>query len=424
MSNLSRIRVWLGGVAAGLLVVMLAAVLPALLLWTSWSAERTQQQQRAHFLRGRLAAVAARLETLPETDASQALEILSAEEPALAGLEIYREKKPDDGLEALWDGRQLFLLEEPETPQGRLMRAWIPFHCGNGLCVARIDMSPEAADFIVEPARRNLIASAAASLMLVVLSLLTWRTFAARQRALLRQAELEHLASIGRMSSVLAHEIRNPLGTIKGFAQLLEESAAEGQKRLAAPIVSEAARLERLVNDLLTYGRPREPQLQLVQLRPLVEQVMEEHARAGFDKRLGWCLEAGGEGIRMETDPDLLRQILGNLLRNAAEAAVESPAPEVRVRVLADKKEARIEVRDNGAGFTEETLRRAFEPFLTTKAMGTGLGLAICRRLARLLGGNVEVSNHEQGGALAVLRLPLAASKGIPDAAAGHRIHS
>lgn len=169
---------WLGGVAAGLLVVMLAAVLPALLLWTSWSAERTQQQ-RAHFLRGRLAAVAARLETLPETDASQALEILSAEEPALAGLEIYREKKPDDGLEALWDGRQLFLLEEPETPQGRLMPAWIPFHCGNGLCVARIDMSPEAADFIVEPARRNLIASAAASLMLVVLSLLTWRTFAA-----------------------------------------------------------------------------------------------------------------------------------------------------------------------------------------------------------------------------------------------------
>ncbi len=371
-----------------------------------------------------MGALAARLETFDDFEVENAFEILSAEEPGLVGLQILHDPAAGDGLEALWEGRQLFLLEEVELQGRRILRGSIPFHCGGRLCVARMDVSPEAAEFLLMPARRNVAASAAAAAALALLSVLAWRAHAARQRALLRQAEMEHLASIGRMSSVLAHEIRNPLGTIKGFAQLIEESAVEGQKRLTAPIVSETARLERLVNDLLAYGRPREPQMRRVRLQPLVAQAVEEHARAGFEKRIDWRVEPGEEGIETDTDPELLRQILDNLLRNSEEAAASSEAPEVRVVVQVEQRRARIEVRDNGPGFSEEALRRAFEPFQTTKAMGTGLGLAICQRLARMLGGDVEVGNHAAGGAVARLWLPLAQAEKNADAAPGHRIHS
>lgn len=410
--------------ATGALLISFAVALPVWLLWSSWSAYRMQERQRETYLRSRLGALAARLETFRNVETESAFEILSAEEPGLVGLQIRDEPAAGDGLEALWEGRQLFLLEEAELEGRRILRGSIPFHCGGRLCVARIELSAEAAEFLMTPARRNLAASAAAAAALALLSALAWRAHAARQRALLRQAEMEHLASIGRMSSVLAHEIRNPLGTIKGFAQLIEESAAEGQKRLAAPIVSETARLERLVNDLLAYGRPREPQMRRARLQPLVEQAVEEHKRAGFDSRIDWRVEPGGAGIEAETDPELLRQILDNLLRNAAEAAAGSAAAEVRVAVYVEQRRARIEVRDNGPGFSEEALRRAFEPFQTTKAMGTGLGLAICRRLARLLGGDVEVGNLGGGGAVATLRLPLAQGGGNGDAAPEHRIHS
>ena len=421
---MQRYFVRASGAAIGLLPGLLAVVLPAALLWTSWTTYRMQVQQQGHYLRGRMGALAAWLETMPEAETGEAFEMLSAEEPSLTGLEVIRERRAGDGLDALWEGRQLFLLEGPAPPEGRLMRGWIPFHCGSGLCLARIELSAEAADFIVEPARRNLAVSAAASLALVVLSLWMWRAFLARQKALLREAELEHLAGIGRLSAVLAHEIRNPLGTIKGFAQLIEEHLPEAQKKLATPIVSEAVRLERLVNDLLAYGRPRNPEPAPVRLKPLLEQMLAEQREAEAGAETDWRLEADTPEIEMLTDEGLLRQVMGNLLRNAGEAARESAAPGVRVSVGVEGEDVRIEVSDNGPGFPEEALKRAFEPFFTTKSTGTGLGLAISRRIAATLGGEVEVRNGEQGGAVATLRLPRGGARQISDREPGHRIHS
>lgn len=399
------------------LLAALALGLPAALLWTSWSALRAQEEQKRIYLQSRIGALAARLETLPPVGAEEAWEALSAEEPALAGLSIRTERKPGDGLDAVWEGRQLFLLEWRTVAAGEVLRGAVPFHRDGQLCIAEIDLWADAADFLVQPARRNLTASAAASLALFILSLLAWRALEARQRALLREAELEHLARLGRLSAALAHEIRNPLGTIKGFAQLLEEQLPPAQKALAAPIISESARLERLVNDLLAYGRPRQPSVAKVELRPLLEQAADS-ARGGADVRIEWRPEAAG--FSMETDPDLLKQILLNLLRNAAEAASGSDRPSVALTVSPAGAEVVFEVRDNGPGFSQEALERAFEPFFTTKASGTGLGLAISRRLARVLGGELEVGNAPDGGAVAVLRLPRRAPVGGAD----HSLHS
>lgn len=401
------------------LLAALAFGLPAVLLWTSWSALRSQEEQKRTYLQSRIGALAARLETMPAGSEEEVFEALAAEEPALAGLVILTSRRPGDGLDAVWEGRQLFQLEERTGANGKILRGAVPFHQQGRLCIAVIDLWADAADFIVRPARRNLTASAAASLALFVLSLLAWRALEARQRALLREAELEHLARLGRLSAVLAHEIRNPLGTIKGFAQLLEEQAPPAQKALAAPIIAESARLERLVNDLLAYGRPRQPAIAAVQLRPLLDQLADS-CRRGAARLLEWDPQSVPADYTMETDPDLLKQILLNLLRNAAEAAAGSQPPRIGLAVRARAREVEFEIRDNGPGFSEEALQRAFEPFFSTKASGTGLGLAISRRLAQVLGGTLEVGNAPEGGALALLRLPRRA----PVAAADHPLHS
>lgn len=401
------------------LLAALAFGLPAVLLWTSWSTLRAQEEQKRIYLQSRIGALASRLEAMPAGREEEVFETLAAEEPALAGLVILTSRQPGDGLDAVWEGRQLFQLEYRAGTNGELLRGAVPFHQQGRLCIAVFDLWAEAADFIVRPARRNLTASVAASLALLVLSLLAWRALQARQRALLREAELEHLARLGRLSAVLAHEIRNPLGTIKGFAQLLEEQAPPAQKALAAPIISESARLERLVNDLLAYGRPRQPAVVPVQLRPFLEQVAES-CRRSAGAWLEWDAESVPADSIMETDPDLLRQILLNLLRNAAEAASASDPPKVALTVRPGSNEIEFEVRDNGPGFSEEALQRAFEPFFTTKASGTGLGLAISRRLAQVLGGTLEVRNAPEGGALARLRLP----RRVPVVAADYPLHS
>lgn len=120
------------------------------------------------------------------------------------------------------------------------------------------------------------------------------------------------------MAAVLAHEIRNPLGTIKGFAQLIEEQLPDSQKALISPIVGEAGRLERLVNDLLAYGRPRQPVVSRLVLRPLLEQAAELQRRSAGQADIMWRLECIPPEAEIETDPDLLQQILANVLRNAA----------------------------------------------------------------------------------------------------------
>ena len=372
-----------------------------------FSAIRTYQElhaQRAVFLRSRVASLAAHLETIPPSvPESQWQQILVEEEESLTGLAILDRPSSPDSLAPLWDGRELFRTESLSTPVPTL-RAYVPFHHG-GLHIARIDIAESAADFLVEHARHHLWFVALGGLLIVGLTVLTVRNADRAALAERRHLELQHLATLGEMSASLAHEIRNPLGTIKGFAQLLAEKLNGAHAALVTPILSETTRLEDLVKDLLLYGRPALPDFQSVHTTQ-IEATLRQHAQHLIDTTT-IQFQTTVHPFSLETDPQLLEQLLLNLLRNSIEAVRPQPAGLVNLEITATADCAILRLLDNGPGLSEEARRRLFEPFYTSKASGTGLGLSISRKLAESLGGHLSLDPRPTGGLSAEILLPL-----------------
>lgn len=232
---------------------------------------------------------------------------------------------------------------------------------------------------------------------------------------------MEHLAHIGKMSAVLAHEIRNPLGTIKGFVQLAAESGEERTRNFLAPALAEVHRPEALVKGLLAYGRPPVPHLKAVSWNEVARQ-LRAHTQLLPEARVAITIEEAG--IELHTDPAVLGQALLNLLRNAVESIPPGAAGEVQIGITCDNAYARIAVTDNGAGISDEGLTRLFEPFFTTKASGTGLGLAITRLLVESLGGSLVVRRRDEGGTLVVVQLASKRPHSARSLVDTHGIHS
>lgn len=371
------------------------AALPCVLLFSSLRTLRELNEQKEVFLRERVAEIAGRLE-IATGGMDPTLPILEAE-PSLRDLRIIeRNGAPGDQdqaiLQPIWGGQQLFHTETINSGTGRIYRAYVPFHSPQGVRIAQIDLDGNAADFLLVHARHNVFISILGGLALILLSF--YAVWMARRSAALerRQVDLEHLARVGRLAAVLAHEIRNPLGTIKGFTQLALERVDKSTRDLLDPVLCETERLERLVNDLLTYGRPPKPSKRAV-FWPEVAGELEQHARTlAGERRIEFMIAR--EPIRFTTDPDLLRQILLNALRNAIDAVAEEPAAEVKISVLMSRGQIAIVVSDNGPGVCADTAARVFEPFFSTKVFGTGLGLAISAQLAKVLGARLELRNR------------------------------
>ncbi|MCW5978020.1 MAG: hypothetical protein KIT09_08070 [Bryobacteraceae bacterium] len=389
------------------LLPLLAVALSAILLLGALRTVRKIEQEKEAYLRSRAAGVAARLETLrAPSELEHIREALADEDPAVVGVELFAYDDPSsEAPAALREGRELFRVERARVDGEDVFRAWLPCHVGQQVFLARVDLSDETVAGLIRPAQQNVWAACAASLVVIALSFgLAWNARRAA-RAEQRQAELEHLARIGQLSAVLAHEIRNPLGTIKGFAQLLGERLRGAHDDLLAPVLLETTRLEQLVKDLLLYGRPPRVQLQTVDLGALSDRLRGHAAR--------WMAGAAAEfsvdapAVRLVSDPALLEQALLNLVRNAIEAVEDRPDARVRLSIAAPaRSDVVIAVTDNGPGLSPDVERRLFEPFLTTKASGTGLGLAISRNLVTLLGGKLEIANRDEGGVTATVRLP------------------
>lgn len=366
-------------------------------------------EQRAIYLRHRVALLAARLENIPSNATPDAVfETLSQDDPYLVDVQIVRRGAGGDArdLSPLWEGRELFRTETVPSRDVTILRAYIPFHSGDGLHIARIDLNAAAADFLLVHARHNVIVASLGGLVLVLLSI--YSVWAMRRAAQMRerQLEMEHLAHIGKMAAALAHEIRNPLGTIKGFVQLAGERADDSTRDLLAPVLAETLRLEALVNDLLAYGRPPHLDVGLTRWNELTAGLKAHGIQMIGDRPIR--LVISDSEIEWRTDPALLTQVLLNLLRNAVDAI----AGEGEVRVEARKSrggEVSISVTDSGPGITDEAIARLFEPFFTTKAAGTGLGLAITRRALGALNGDVVLRRRPEGGTEALIRMGVSA---------------
>jgi signal transduction histidine kinase len=213
-----------------------------------------------------------------------------------------------------------------------------------------------------------------------------------------RQVRLrENLASLGEMSAGIAHEFKNSLATISGYAQML---AAEEQLDVvhdfARKIEAETGNLARVVTDFLAFARPQALRSEPVALRS----VLEECARA--------CgVELSAQEVSPELllcgDPTALRQAFSNLLRNSAEAARNGAPVQVKAAAENAPQGTRLTLTDNGQGIPQERLGKIFIPFFTTKAQGTGLGLALVHRIVTEHGGTIAVSSGDWGTTFTLL---------------------
>ena len=217
----------------------------------------------------------------------------------------------------------------------------------------------------------------------------------------------ERLATVGHLAAGVAHEIRNPLASISGSIELLRSSpqASEDDRTLMAIVQREVQRLNVLITDLLDYANPRPAQPVDFDLGVMVDEVVQvaRGDRAFAAIELACAVDAP---LPVHADPAKLRQVVWNLVRNAAEAAAAG-GKHVRVEArAADGDEARVAIDDDGPGMTKELLARVFEPFFTTKPTGTGFGLATSHAVVAELGGRIDVDTAPGRGTRMVVTLP------------------
>jgi signal transduction histidine kinase len=225
-----------------------------------------------------------------------------------------------------------------------------------------------------------------------------------RIEALEEARRRQSLAAVGEMAAGLAHEIRNPVGAIRGAGQVLAlESEPARATEMLEVIDLETARLGRVVGEFLDYARPAEPRREPVDLEALVRECLRN-------------AELGGRGMRSELsvdpatppvlgDRDQLQRALDNLVRNAREAAGEEGSLKVELRPGRDGEVA-LRLEDDGPGIAPDELSRLFRPFHTTRPGGTGLGLALVHRVVEGHGGTIRVEGRPGRGAAFILFLP------------------
>lgn len=242
------------------------------------------------------------------------------------------------------------------------------------------------------------------------LCLLTDITEVARLREAV--ALKRNLESLGEMSAGLAHEFKNALATLHGYAQLLQTLEQDERARAASnALLHEVRSLSEMVTSFLNFARPKPLEPEDVSLSGIVESCAAELSRLFDERRVK--LEVAGEFPVVRADERMLRQALLNLMRNAVEAIPEEFAErrvEVRGARRADasgREFAVVEIEDTGEGIAEGDLRKIFIPFFTTKSKGHGVGLALAHRVVTDHGGTLTASDSERGGALFTVRLPL-----------------
>jgi PAS domain S-box-containing protein len=226
----------------------------------------------------------------------------------------------------------------------------------------------------------------------------------------------ENLAALGELSAGIAHEFKNALATISGYAQMISAEAVTGEVADSAERILEQTRnITHVVTEFLKYARPLDISSEPVLLEAVVERVVAEVAESMPQVRI----RREGPLGSVPGDEGLLRQALLNLTRNAAEACVSvANGGRVLLRgevVRHDENEIqRVTIFDNGPGIPAAALPKLFRPFFTTKANGTGLGLAVVQKIIVQHGGQVAARNRPEGGAAFIVTLPVCRS--VPEA--------
>jgi two-component system NtrC family sensor kinase len=225
----------------------------------------------------------------------------------------------------------------------------------------------------------------------------------------------ERLAAMGQMIGGFAHELNNPLTSILGMAELLQESeTSEGARKQLAVLHKEARRAAEIVQNLQYFARPPAPGRSQVNLNELVQRTVQMQAYPLRKSNITVDFLPEPTIPAIVADPNQLMQVFLNLLLNAEQAIRESREKgTIRVRMGRKPESVWIVFQDDGPGIAAENLAHIFDPFFTTKrpGRGTGLGLSICKTVLREHGGNIEAASAPDGGAVFTLTLPVAAGE-------------
>ncbi len=216
---------------------------------------------------------------------------------------------------------------------------------------------------------------------------------------------VEKLAAVGQLAAGAAHEIRNPLTSIRGFIQLLQAKGAQAQQEYFKIILSEIDRIDRLINDLLLLARPAEMQREPTALPDLIEELILLRQQEFDQQSITVVREFSPEVGPVPVDPKSIRQLLYNLTNNAVEAMPHGGRLTYRVRPAGNDRVA-LEVADTGVGIPSKQLKRLFVPFFTTKEQGTGLGLALCYSIVEAHKGRIDVQSEVGVGTTFTIYLP------------------
>ncbi|MCU6711158.1 ATP-binding protein [Paenibacillus sp. J5C_2022] len=225
----------------------------------------------------------------------------------------------------------------------------------------------------------------------------------------------DKLAMLGKIAAAIAHEIRNPLTSIRGFIQLLRPYLLEvGKEEYARIILTEIDRANDIIYEFLNSSKPSAPMKQAISINHLLKEVAMLTESEALLRNCEILVEpvVGGEESIVSIDVKQVKQVILNLLKNSLDAVEEVQTDRrgrIDIRLNSDGQYVAITIKDNGKGMDKSTMSRLFDPFFTTKQAGTGLGLSVSYRIIRNHGGNISVDSQVGCGTEFTIYLPLAA---------------
>jgi len=389
-----------------------------LVIWFAWSAFRTAPPLAAENLRGAGLSIAAAIEQLAIADNSfHSLANYSTPDIAYFALidrqgitrfhtnqslighlsentgQNFFPNGVSEGREKLGTGEEVYLLRSK-------------LHTNNSEYLLVLALHTYRADQVIRRAKTGITVVSVLTTALWGLTLFAVLMLRREERHSREMQRREELARLGELGAVMAHEIRNPLAGIKGYAQLIETADdLEQALQYADKIVTQSLHMESLVNDLLSFSREDRMVRQLLDLPALVRENIDL-IRLEAAPELIQIVYTCHSALMISADPDRISQLLLNLLKNGYQAMPDGG--ELKIELKRAKCGASLSISDTGIGIPSENLPYIFDPFWTNKARGTGLGLALCRKVVQEHGGSLTVESKTGIGTTFTLTFPLA----------------